>query len=69
MESFHMEIKEVLFDVKKILFNKLFLLGATLGVVTGILLTISYMGGYQYGKKIALEDNLKISSEQQEIIN
>lgn len=60
-----MEIKKALFDIKKVLFNKLFLLG----VASGILLTVCFMGGFQYGKSIALEENAQRSSVQQEIIN
>jgi len=52
-------------EIKKILFNKLFLLG----VVSGIFLTICFMGGVQYGKALAFENNAQINSEQQVIIN
>jgi len=52
-------------DIKKVLFNKLFLLG----VVSGVLFTLCFIGGVQYGKSLAFEHKAKISSEQQEIIN
>jgi len=52
MESFHMEIK-------KILLNKLFLLG----VASGIFLTVCFIEGVEYGKNLALEERSQISSE------
>ena len=47
-------------EIKKVLFNKLFLLG----VASGIFLTVCFMGGVQYGKALAVENNAQISSEQ-----
>jgi hypothetical protein len=52
-------------EIKKVLFNKLFLLG----VVSGIFFTVCFIGGIQYGKSLALEQKVKIISEQQEIIS
>ncbi len=57
MENFQM-------DFKKVFFNKLFLFG----VVSGIIFTVCFIGGVQYGKSLALEENVKKGSEQQEII-
>jgi len=48
-------------EIKKILFNRLFLIGVT----SGIFLTACFMGGVHYGKALALENNAQISSEQQ----
>lgn len=52
-------------EIKKALLNKLFLFG----LLTGVFLTICFIEGMEYGKKVALEEKAQVNSVKQESVN
>jgi hypothetical protein len=52
-------------EVRKVLSNKLFLLG----VVCGLFIVVSFISGYEYAKSLDLQNKAQINSEQQDSTN